>query len=1001
MPTVTTVTVESSGGDYTSLNAAEAGEQTNLISADVQLNIECYASAAPDTTAVVFDGWSTDATRFIRVIAPVGERHAGALDTNKYHLKPSFSTNNASIIRVQEEFLRFEYIQGIGLNSGSFNQTEMFRINGPSPSTGGSIRIDQCIVTHDIVGSANNTHMNGVMVNFLDVDIECTIRNCLFYDLQVGSVAGTGVEHLGTAPKLHISNCTFHNCDQGITSDTSGNIVAKNCLFSASLTQDISGTFAVGTNYNSTDASSIGYTVTGGGNSNDRVLQTITFVDEDGGDFHIDPNDTSAKNQGIDLTSDADFPFTLDIDGETRSGTWDIGIDENNLVRVDPPAGSITFVGLVPTLSGVALKVAPALGSIIVDGYAPIIGSDSIPHAFSPTYYVMQNQSKFVKLLVQDGLINELNMTVAIVSSTSNGTLTLRPNHPQSYEYVPDTNFVGTDSFTFTSSNGFNTSNTGTVTLQVVATWVAPAGIPSPSFGIQEAHTMYSSATFDFGSGPESYKDAGNGPYTHYVDADDINATDTSNTFGTQAVPRLTIPDNLAAGVVVELHSRYNNSHSSPGKIDSSGTVTLPVFIRGADGDNRPEVGRDWEIFGSYIILEHLHFADDDGDPSAGVAGEPLFLGPFDHVAIRHSEISGNLTQGGLAITTFSATAGTDAVVYDCVVRENGDYLIEVDQDQHGITIGLHMSDIWVVDNEMFKNSGDGMQIGGTDVTNHPNHVYVGRNISWRNKQAGLWCKTADDVVFSENITYFHSLSGSSTGAGLGWQYDGKRIWYLFNHTYSNVVGINGVSGNVGGGEDVYLIGNLIHTNVGGPGIHTRPNDPDTYIINNTIYNTLGGIHTQRANHILLNNIISDANGGFHVEFETPIGTRTMTNCIFHEPSGTMRVDWESTEYNTVSALFAATGAGTDCEDIDPEFVNTAIHNYRLQDGSPAFGTGIESAVYATFNALYGLSIQLDIDGKSRPQGSAWDMGAYETEVPLTKSTEEVMSSDGLMVIDV
>ena len=39
-----TVTVKSSGGDYTSLNAALAGESTNLVSTlDGILTIECYA----------------------------------------------------------------------------------------------------------------------------------------------------------------------------------------------------------------------------------------------------------------------------------------------------------------------------------------------------------------------------------------------------------------------------------------------------------------------------------------------------------------------------------------------------------------------------------------------------------------------------------------------------------------------------------------------------------------------------------------------------------------------------------------------------------------------------------------------------------------------------------------------------------------------------------------------------------------------------------------------
>jgi hypothetical protein len=36
------------------------------------------------------------------------------------------------------------------------------------------------------------------------------------------------------------------------------------------------------------------------------------------------------------------------------------------------------------------------------------------------------------------------------------------------------------------------------------------------------------------------------------------------------------------------------------------------------------------------------------------------------------------------------------------------------------------------------------------------------------------------------------------------------------------------------------------------------------------------------------------------------------------------------------------------------------------------------SSVYATFQAKYGIDISKDRDGVSRPQGGAWDIGAYE-----------------------
>ncbi len=46
------------------------------------------------------------------------------------------------------------------------------------------------------------------------------------------------------------------------------------------------------------------------------------------------------------------------------------------------------------------------------------------------------------------------------------------------------------------------------------AGWTPPIGIPVPPFGIDETHMMYAGQTYT--AGGFAYKDAGNGPYTHY-----------------------------------------------------------------------------------------------------------------------------------------------------------------------------------------------------------------------------------------------------------------------------------------------------------------------------------------------------------------------------------------------------------------------------------------------------------------------------------------------------
>ncbi len=57
---------------------------------------------------------------------------------------------------------------------------------------------------------------------------------------------------------------------------------------------------------------------------------------------------------------------------------------------------------------------------------------------------------------------------------------------------------------------------------------------------------------------------------------------------------------------------------------------------------------------------------------------------------------------------------------------------------------------------------------------------------------------------------------------------------------------------------------------------------------------------------------------------------------------------------------------------MDPQFVDTAAKNFHLKSTSPAIDTAIAS--------IFGLDSTLDLDGTTRAQGAARDVGAYEFE---------------------
>jgi hypothetical protein len=78
--------------------------------------------------------------------------------------------------------------------------------------------------------------------------------------------------------------------------------------------------------------------------------------------------------------------------------------------------------------------------------------------------------------------------------------------------------------------------------------------------------------------------------------------------------------------------------------------------------------------------------------------------------------------------------------------------------------------------------------------------------------------------------------------------------------------------------------------------------------------------------------------------------------------------------------LFATQGAGgfkgyaADRLNVDPMFSNPAAGDFRLQAASPARDAGLPIPNWPD---------AVDLDGVRRPQGSGWDIGAYEyTDMP-------------------
>jgi hypothetical protein len=514
-------------------------------------------------------------------------------------------------------------------------------------------------------------------------------------------------------------------------------------------------------------------------------------------------------------------------------------------------------------------------------------------------------------------------------------------------------------------------------TLRSGADFRPPAGIPTPPFGISEAAPP----------APDSWKEETGCFY--FVEPDHPNATDDDNPNGSPSRPRWTIPLDLPAGAVVELHGRYDYSHESPREIRARGTQDHPVFIRGTSPQDRPRITRPWEVSGSYLVMENLEFADRDGEE----AGRLVIESPAADVTLRASELHGNKRTGGIGLGSDGGEVVTRVVLYRNRIHDNGDVEATYDQDVHGIAVGRRVQQLWVLDNEMSGNSGDGIQInGGRGGEALTHHIYVGRNRSHDNKQTGFWTKQASDVIFSENESWGHRPSNSSMGQGMGFQYAPERVWFLFNNIHDCDYGIMAASDNdLGSGTESYYVGNVIHAIH-----HSRGYNPDTawsnagimleggkdrYVVGNTIQDVDAGINSPASNGFLhiANNIVSGVTEreGYHVFLESE-ETAARSSLRYNLLDAAGRVRWGDFVASSLSAFrkrFRDKAQGSLAA--DPGFADPA-GDFHLLAGSPAVDAGTPDDVYSIFQSLYGLDIARDAAGTPLPQGRAPDLGAFE-----------------------
>jgi len=141
--------------------------------------------------------------------------------------------------------------------------------------------------------------------------------NNLIMGFNVGSTQASGIYGAEPGTAVFAYNNTIVDCDYGIFGD-SGEVAARNNIVEVNVT-GFSGSYDGMSDYNISNRA---------GAPGPHSLSSVTVQFVGGGDYHLRATDTVARNRGSDHSDDAGLRFDTDIDGEPRTGLWDIGADE-------------------------------------------------------------------------------------------------------------------------------------------------------------------------------------------------------------------------------------------------------------------------------------------------------------------------------------------------------------------------------------------------------------------------------------------------------------------------------------------------------------------------------------------------------------------------------------------------------------------------------------------------------------------------------------------------
>jgi len=287
---------------YSSMNAWEAAEQTDLVS-DTNIHIVyCRASSGTaDATSTTINGWTTGASNYILIEAADGDQAVKTgIDANRYRL----AVTDGTCLFIYEDYVRINKLQIQPLFSAT---STYYGTDIANQTTNNDIRISNCYY------DANGGTRYGIRI--WDADANLKIWNTIFTVGNRGFLVG-----LSGADVEMYNSIVYGSAADGVEyqAGTTG-VLKNNAIFNNNDDIDNAGTVTI--DYVASDDGDGTNAVAASGGNWANEYNNVA-----GGDYTL-------LNGGNCYQGGADNPssglYTTDMEGDSyNGGAYSIGVDE-------------------------------------------------------------------------------------------------------------------------------------------------------------------------------------------------------------------------------------------------------------------------------------------------------------------------------------------------------------------------------------------------------------------------------------------------------------------------------------------------------------------------------------------------------------------------------------------------------------------------------------------------------------------------------------------------